>query len=134
MRRKLFVDSFFYIALLNHRDQYHDRAAEVSQTIGGSQFWTTDLVLVETANGCRSPSLRLGAARLIHRLATEPDTRIIHLTQDLFEKAMGRYESRLDKAWSLTDCLSFVVMEENGIEEALTGDAHYSQAGFRRLM
>ena len=134
MKRKLFVDSFFYIALLNRKDQYHQSAAEVSLAIGGSEFWTTDLILVETANGCRRPSLRLGAARLIHRLGSEPDTRIVHLTEDLFEKAISRFESRWDKAWSLTDCLSFVVMEENGIEEALTGDAHYSQAGFRRLL
>jgi len=47
---------------------------------------------------------------------------------------MNRYESRWDKAWSLTDCLSFVVMEEDAIEEAPTGDAHYTQAGFRRLL
>jgi predicted nucleic acid-binding protein len=106
----------------------------VSQTIGGSDFWTTDLVLVETANDCRRPGLRLAAARLIYRLAAEPDTHIVRLSQELFEKAMVRYEGRRDKAWSLTDCLSFVVMEENGIHEALTGDAHYLQAGFRTLM
>jgi predicted nucleic acid-binding protein len=134
MRRKFFVDSFFYIALLNRRDQYHHLAAEVSQTIGDSEFWTTDLVLVEAANGCRRPSLRLAAARLIQRLASEPDTHIVRLSQELFEKALGRYESRRDKAWSLTDCLSFIVMEENGIQEALTGDAHFLQAGFRTLM
>jgi predicted nucleic acid-binding protein len=158
MKRKLFVDSFFYIALLNRRDQYHQLAAEVSLTVGGSEFWTTDLILVETANGCRRPSFRLAAARLIQRLASEPDTHIVRLSQELFEKAMGRYESRRDKAWSLTDCLSFVVkamgryesrrdkawsltdclsfvvMEKNSVQEALSGDAHYLQAGFRTLM
>ena|SRR5258708_4160754 len=130
---RIFVDSFFYIALLNRKDQFHAGAKELSATIGGNEFWTTDLVLVETANACRRPSLRSAAARLIRRLATEPDTRIVRLTAELFEKTIRRYEVRADKNWSFTDCLSFI-MEENGIEEALTGDVHFAQAGFRRLV
>jgi hypothetical protein len=41
---------------------------------------------------------------------------------------------RSDKDWSLTDCISFAVMEDEGIHEALTGDQHFEQAGFRALL
>jgi predicted nucleic acid-binding protein len=44
------------------------------------------------------------------------------------------YESRPDKAWSLTDCISFVVMNQHGLTEALTGDHHFEQAGFTALL
>src|SRR5882724_10846840 len=109
---RIFVDSFFYIALLNRQDQFHESAKKLSATIDGNEFWTTDLVLVETANACRRPGLRSAAARLIRRLASEPDTRIVRITAELFEKALRRYEGRPDKDWSFTDCLSFVVMDE----------------------
>jgi predicted nucleic acid-binding protein len=44
------------------------------------------------------------------------------------------YDSRPDKQWSLTDCISFVVMQDRGIVEALTGDHHFEQAGFTALL
>jgi uncharacterized protein len=42
--------------------------------------------------------------------------------------------SRRDKEWSLTDCISFVVMKERGLTEALTADHHFEQAGFKALL
>ena len=44
------------------------------------------------------------------------------------------HKERSDKSWSLTDCISFVVMGEHGITDALTGDRHFEQAGFRALL
>jgi predicted nucleic acid-binding protein len=52
----------------------------------------------------------------------------------LFDQGIEFYQCRPDKAWSLTDCLSFVVMTDLGISEALTGDHHFEQAGFRALL
>lgn len=53
---------------------------------------------------------------------------------EIFERGVELYHSRLDKQWSLTDCISFVVMSEEGIAEALTGDHHFEQAGFVALL
>ena len=55
-------------------------------------------------------------------------------TLELLEQGMDLYARRPDKEWSLTDCISFVVMSQNGLEEALTGDHHFEQAGFRILL
>jgi hypothetical protein len=48
----------------------------------------------------------------------------------LFDRGIARFSQRPDKSWSLTDCISFVVMEERGIREALTADHHFGQAGY----
>jgi predicted nucleic acid-binding protein len=53
---------------------------------------------------------------------------------ELFERAIEFYGRRADKAWSLTDCVSFVVMADLGITDALTGDHHFEQASFRALL
>ena len=132
--RQLFVDSFYYIALLNPRDAYHERARAVAPTIVGSHFWTTDLILVEIADAMSAPRLRHYAAAYLRTLEGSPDTTIVRLTPDLFERALSLYEQRPDKEWSLTDCLSFVIMNDKGMTEALTGDHHFEQAGFLSLL
>jgi hypothetical protein len=68
------------------------------------------------------------------RLRADPRVVVVPSSRDLFDRAMGLYRSRPDKDWSLTDCVSFVVMRERGITEALTGDHHFEQAGFRALL
>ena len=132
--RQLFVDSFYYIALLNPRDTYHQPAERIAPTITGSHFWTTDLVPIEIANTMSVPPLRDHAAAYLRTLQKSSDTTIVRLSSDLFERALSRYEQRPDKEWSLTDCLSFIVMEDHAITEALTGDHHFKQAGFRPLL
>ena len=52
----------------------------------------------------------------------------------LFARGFNLYRQRSDKAWSLTDCISFVVMADEGLNEALTGDRHFEQAGFTALL
>jgi len=63
-----------------------------------------------------------------------PKVKIIPATHDLFELGLQLYSQRLDKDWPLTDCVSFVVMSEAKLRDALTGDRHFEQAGFRALL
>jgi predicted nucleic acid-binding protein len=55
-------------------------------------------------------------------------------SNELFDAGVDLYANRPDKEWSLTDCISFVVMERNGLTEALTGDHHFEQGGFVALL
>ena len=55
-------------------------------------------------------------------------------TSELFERGLALYNARPDKEWSLTDCISFVVMADEGLTDALTGDRHFEQAGFTALL
>jgi predicted nucleic acid-binding protein len=59
---------------------------------------------------------------------------IVETSGKLFRTGVAFYSRRPDKDWSLTDCISFVVMRDRGITEALTGDHHFEQAGFKALL
>ena len=73
-------------------------------------------------------------ARFIESLRTDPLVRIIPPTRELFERGLALYADRSDKSWSLTDCISFVVMNDEGLSDVLTGDHHFEQAGFNLLL
>jgi uncharacterized protein len=67
---------------------------------------------------------------LLQTIEEAPDFRIMRESDRIYERGVAFYAARSDKAWSLTDCISFIVMEEEGICDALTGDRHFAQAGF----
>lgn len=91
-------------------------------------------VLTEVADGlARSPDGRGVFVRLVQDLGNHPGVRIVPYSDDLFTTGLDLYAHRPDKQWSLTDCVSFVVMDREGIAEALTGDHHFEQAGFAAL-
>jgi hypothetical protein len=131
--RTVFADSHFYIAFLNPSDQ-HYQAAQAMAAEAGRGIVTTDFVLIEILDGLSAPPLRARAVAFVRALKKSRSTRVIAATPELFEKALELYERWLDKGWSFTDCASFVVMRDEGIMEALTGDFHFEQAGFRALL
>lgn len=131
--RTVFADSHFYFALLNPADHAH-RAAGRAAADPAWLVVTTEYALIELLDGLSAPALRARTAAFVRTLRTDPGTRILAATPELFEKALELYERRLDKGWSFTDCASFAVMRDEGITEALTGDIHFEQAGFRALL
>lgn len=134
--RRIFADTSYWIALLNPRDELHSRAIESARKYAADQVTTSEMVLVEFLNAFsgRGPGLRRAAAQAVAALRRAPNVIVRPQASELFEQAFARYESRPDKAWSLTDCASFVIMEEEKIEDALTYDDHFAQAGFRSLL
>jgi predicted nucleic acid-binding protein len=128
---KVFADSYFYVALLNPRDEAHALACELAAEI--TAVVTTQWVLTEVADGfCRVVD-RPRVERLIASFA-ETKTELVMLNSRVFDRAVQLYLARPDKGWSLTDCTSFVVMKDHGLRQALTGDRHFEQAGFEILM
>jgi predicted nucleic acid-binding protein len=129
----LFVDSFYYFAILNSKDVAHSRAIEFSSR-HRSPLLTTAWVLTEVADGLARSVRRDVFKRLVSSFRRVGTNQIVPTTDELFEKGIELYGERRDKQWSLTDCISFVVMKENGLQDALTGDHHYEQAGFTALL
>ncbi|MBI5774136.1 MAG: type II toxin-antitoxin system VapC family toxin [Verrucomicrobia bacterium] len=127
----LFADSFYFLALLNPRDTAHAGALRFEASL---PLVTTAWVLTEVGDALSAPENRGVFLHLLDLLRAAPDTRIIPPTGEMFERGVELYRQRPDKEWSLTDCLSFVVMEEQGIAQALTGDHHFEQAGFVALL
>jgi uncharacterized protein len=129
----IFADTFYYIALLSPSDEAHERAGQFTSDYGG-RIVTTEWVLTELADGLAGGSTRMRCTAFIDWLRSDVDVRIVTATSDLFDAGLTLYRSRADKSWSLTDCISFVVMKREGITEALTGDHHFEQAGFKALL
>lgn len=131
--KAVFADTYYYIALLDANDSAHEVAIAATRTLR-SKTVTTAWVLLELANTLSASRHRGVFARLLDRLRTNPDVIIYEAERELFDLGVDLYQKRADKEWSLTDCISFVVMTREGISEALTGDHHFEQAGFSALL
>ena len=122
--RTVFADSFYWLALANRNDAAHHRAIQFAANYSGNSI-TTEWVLTEVCDGLASARRR----HLIERLRTlwqnHERLTIIEASHQRFEHGIDLYCSRLDKEWSLTDCISFIVMEQYGLSEAVTGDHHF---------
>jgi predicted nucleic acid-binding protein len=131
--RRVFGDSFYFFALANARDQAHDKAVDFLTTFSG-RLITTGWVLTEVGDGLAHPANRSAFLQLVATLRAEPNVHVIPCSDELLEAGIELYRQRPDKSWSLTDCISFVVMQREEIMEALTGDHHFEQAGFVALL
>jgi predicted nucleic acid-binding protein len=134
--KRLFADTSYWIALLNPRDELHIKAVAAAQNYSEDQVVTSEMVLVEFLNGFsdHGPRLREAASQAVKTLRSSLHVSVIPQTSDQFERALRRYRDVVDKDWSLTDCASFMIMEAEGIEAALTHDRHFAQAGFQALL
>lgn len=133
-QEKLFLDTAFIQALLNPRDEHHAKAKSLFPWVRtASKVLTTEAVLVEVGNALSALN-RQGAAKFINQCYSTQNIKVVSVNTGLLTRALDLYQKRLDKSWGLTDCISFVVMNDNDIVSALTTDRHFTQAGFRTLM
>ena len=132
--RAVFADTYYFLALLNAADRAHPKCLAFTSSYRG-RLVTTEWVMVELADAlASSPRGRAEFLSTRADLHADPDVTIVPCDQGLLEAAIELFSQRSDKQWSLTDCTSFVVMEREGITEALTGDHHFQQAGFVALL
>jgi predicted nucleic acid-binding protein len=134
--RTLFADAGYLIALLNERDPLRARAETVTAALRPFRLVTTQMVLIEVLNFMSRAGAggRRLAAGMAQDFAMNPAVDIVPQTDEQFRAAVERYAARTDQTWSLTDCASFLVMEERNITEALAYDRDFEQAGFTALL
>lgn len=131
-----FVDTTFWVALSNPKDANHGKATQIMAEIRAASGAAPPLVYsdyvfdeVVTTVGARTRrhdvAVAAGRALLSSRAA-----RLVRISEKTFGKAWELFEQRADKRWSFTDCTSFCLMEELGIETALTFDRDFREAGF----
>lgn len=128
-----FVDTHFIVALTNERDAHHRAALALADELEGQPLLTTTAVLLEIGNALARGGKRR-AIQVLDELMASEELTVVQLSGALFDQAYDLYRKHRDKDWGLVDCVSFVVMEDEGIREALTNDRHFEQAGFKSLL
>lgn len=134
--RQVFADTCYWIALANPRDQLHERARAASGNLQGAILVTTDEVLSEFLNffSRHGQVLRGVAAQLTRGVLADANIRVLPQSRQTFMNGMELFGNRLDKQYSLTDCISMTAMRNEALTEVLTNDHHFEQEGFTILL
>lgn len=132
----VFADTLYWIALINSRDQWHKHAVSINADLSDARLVTTDSVLTELANFFAEYGdiMRRKVALAIRTVLSDDQVEVISETRQAFIDGLTLYESRSDKAYSLTDCIAMNVMRKHGITNVLTHDLHFTQEGFHILL
>ncbi len=128
----VFADTFYFLALLNKRDEAHAQAVEYAAV--ADRLVTTEWILTELADGLAASRRRDVFVQTRQQLLADANVLVVPLDMSMYERGVKLYGVRADKEWSLTDCISFEVMRQQGLKEVLTGDHHFEQAGFVALL
>ena len=133
--KPLFLDTGYVIALEAADDQHHEEAIKHWRGLLRKvpTLVTTTYVVNEIATFFNSRNRHAKAVEIINRLKSSSSVQIVHVSEKLFDTSWEYFKKHSDKMYSLTDCASFVTMEEMKIEAALTFDQHFIQAGFKKL-
>jgi predicted nucleic acid-binding protein len=132
---EVFADTFYWIALLNPADKWHQEAIAFSQTNPEVSLVTTDAVLIEVLNyfSDTGDRMRQAATALCEQAMAHVNTFVLPQTRETFNAGFDLYKARPDKGYSLTDCISMIEMGERRIRDVLTHDRHFNQEGFNLL-
>ena len=130
--KRVFADTFFWLALANPADQWHSAAQTAAAQIPTAHIVTTDEVLTEFLTGMagRGAYLRHQAVRITRRILADTNVTVLPQTRESFLGGLAFYEQRADKGYSLTDCISMNACREAGIVDVLAHDHHFTQEGF----
>jgi uncharacterized protein len=131
--KPVFADTSYYVALLSEADRWHDAAVERSERLLGRQV-VTEYVLVELGSALSNKKDRRLYVPFVEHLLADVGTEFIPASSELFQRGLILFAKRPDKNWSLVDCISFVVMKQQRLTDALTTDHHFIQAGFKALL
>ena|SRR5437879_10917851 len=127
-----FADAFYWIALANPADQWHDAVKQYDEANPDSPLVTTEEVLTEFLNFYAEAGKhrRKIVGAMCEQVLLHPNINVISQSHNSFLEGMVLYRQRDDKGYSLTDCISMIICRELEIQKILTNDNHFSQEGF----
>jgi predicted nucleic acid-binding protein len=134
--RRVFADANFWIALINRNDDLHGAAVAAHAGLTDARLVTTDEVMGELLNyySSRGELMRFAAIQMVEGVRADPRVDVVAQSRATFDGGLKTYGHRMDKEYSLVDCVSFELMRREGITEALTYDHHFEQEGFVALL
>jgi len=130
--KRVFVDTLYWVAITRPGDQWAEAALAARAKLDQVRLVTTDEVLTEFVNALSDYGdwLRQVSVRAVRAVLADPTTTVLPQSRETFLRGIDLHEARLDKAYSLTDCISMAAMRELGIRDILTHDHHFEQEGF----
>lgn len=133
--KPLFIDADYVIALEASDDQHHAAALRYWHGLIKAlpPLINTSYVFDEVVTFFNSRNRHVKAVEVGHNLLQSPSVEIVHVDESLFYEGWEYFQKHKDKTYSLTDCISFVVMKQRGVRTSLTFDRHFEQAGYERL-
>ncbi len=118
--KRVFADSNYWIALIRPGDQWADAAKAAWSLLGDALIVTTDGVLIEFLTALsRGEHMRKQATKMVRAILEDPNVKVVPQTRDSFLKGLTFYENRIEREYSLTDCISMNVMRQNHWEKCL---------------
>ena len=128
----VFVDTYALIAWLNPRDAAHSGVREYLAAYAG-RLVTTEWVLMEVADALAAPSARQAVIEFLQSIRIDSSYEVVGYEDEAYGAGFALFSTHHDKEWSLTDCISFGVMRDRNLVDALTADHHFRQAGFNAV-
>jgi len=134
--KEVFADTLYWVAALRPNDPYSERTRQVKATLGVVQLVTTEEILVECLGfvAAAGSQVRRVAAAAVNEILESGQATVLPQFHETFLAGLRLYERRLDKSYSLVDCISMNAMRGRGIREILTDDRHFAQEGFTPLL
>ena len=132
-----FADTSYWVALIDAKDQWHEKAAALSRALDGDSILTTDEVRTEVLAffSAYSSRTRQRVSQFVFDLVNnETHVEVIEQSRASFLAGLALYEGRPDKSYSLVDCISMQLMRAEGLRDVLTSDGHFAQEGFSILL
>lgn len=136
MNDQIFADTLYWVAVLNPKDQWHRQTIETRRLLGEIQIITTETVLIEVLNYFSEygSQTRKSAVDAVRTIISDDEVEYVPHRSETFSDALDFYEMRLDKGYSLTDCISMMTMKNFSLQEILTHDSHFEQENFTILL
>lgn len=136
MKRTVYVDTSWLVALIDKRDQHQRDAVALAESLAAEQAFllSTDAVVIELCNYFARSPLRVEAITWVDEIRAAAGWEIVPTDRALLARAERLYRRHDDKSWSLTDCIGMELMRTRRIRDAATTDAGFRQAGFRILL
>lgn len=137
MSDRLLIDTTYIQGLLSSNDPLRETAKVLfSRVQAASLVLITEAVLMEIGNALAQVQDRQKAVDFINACYSGGATnlKVVPINTELIQRSLKLFEERQDKTWSLTDCMSILVMQDNDIQDAVTTDRHFVQAGLNALM
>ena len=135
MKNTYFLDTSYIIALEIKNENYHSQVLQNWLSLADHKPFliTTTYIFDEVVTFFNSRNLHRKAVEIGNRLLASSDIELIEINHNLFNQGWQYFQKYQDKSYSLTDCLSFLVMANRKISTALSLDNHFVQAGFQIL-